>query len=151
MEIWLLLVTYDFQAVGDSFLVDTTSSDVVYHLKKKVKEATPEALSRARVDPNVLTVWKTKGEMMINNSTRERLPEILRAINVRGQDTVEKLHEYGLVADLRLSDDETLLVRLPGTQRISSAVGCILMRSIAVSSNEDRRSETAGIEERGAN
>ena len=149
MEIWLLLVTYDFQAVGGSSLVDTTSGDDVYHLKEKIKEKRRNDL--AHVDAARLTVWKTKGKMTINRSTRERWPEILKAIDIRDRDTIEELYVYELVADLRLSDGETLLVRLPGTSRISSVVGYILIQSIAVSSNEDPRSETAGIEERGAN
>ena len=123
MEIWLLLVNCDFQALGGCFPVNTTSSDDVYHLKEKVKEKTREALSRAHVDPKELTMWKTKGAMIIDKSSPERLSEILRNIDVSDENTIEELSEDELVADLGLSDGQTLLVqvRLSGTSRIYTA------------------------------
>ena len=121
MEIWLLLVDYNFQALGGCFPVNTTSGDAVYHLKEKVKEETPEALSRVHVDLKNLTMWKTKGAMIIDKSSSDRLPEILKNIDVGDENTIEELSEDELVADLGLSDGQTLLVRLSGTSRISTA------------------------------
>ena len=121
MEIWLLLVDCDFQALGGCFPVNTSSGDGVYHLKEKVKEKTREALSHAHVDSKELTMWKTKGAMIIDKSSSERLSEILRNIDVSDQNTIEELSEDDLVADLGLSEGQTLLVRLSGTSRISTA------------------------------
>ncbi|KAH9053957.1 hypothetical protein EDB83DRAFT_2552759 [Lactarius deliciosus] len=49
--------------------------------------------------------------MIIDRSTAKRLAEILRDINVDDKDTIEKLSEDEQVADLGLSEGQTLLVR----------------------------------------
>jgi hypothetical protein len=67
------------------------------------------------------------GEMVINKSTSERMADILRAINANGQDVIQKLQADDSVADLGLSGGETLLLQVPGTSRISTIVGCVLM------------------------
>lgn len=90
-KIWLLLVNYKFEVVGGRFWVRT--SDDIYDLKKQVKEENLEALSRAHVDPDELTPWKTKGARINNESTHESLSEILGGIDVRDQDTIEELIE----------------------------------------------------------
>ncbi|KAH8984472.1 hypothetical protein EDB92DRAFT_1490314 [Lactarius akahatsu] len=111
MKVWLLLVDYKFQAIGHRFEVNTTSGDFnINDLKKGVGEKRPNALSRASVDCSDLIVWKT---MIIDRSTAKRLAEILRDINVDDKDTIEKLSEDEQVADLGLSEGQTLLVRQP--------------------------------------
>ncbi|KAI9434081.1 hypothetical protein H4582DRAFT_2184736 [Lactarius indigo] len=120
MKIWLLLVNHKFQAMGNRFDVDSTSDDDnINTLKTKVKKEKPEALSRTHVDPSDLTVWKTKGEMVINESNFERLAEILGSINVNNKDAIEKLSELKRVANLGLSRDQTLLVQLPDPKVIT--------------------------------
>ena len=135
MKLWLLLVNHGFQALGDQFPVDTTPNDLIYHLKKKVKEENQIIL--AHVDTDDLTVWKTKGEMTINNANiEERSAEILRTINVDDKDTIEELGASEVVADLELSDGQILLIRMPGMSRISTTVGCVLIRAIATTPNQ---------------
>ena len=145
---WLLLVDHDFHALAEPFCVETPKN--IHLLKKKVKEEKPEALSRVRVDPDELTVWKTKGAKIIDESTIERLEDILSGIDDRDQDTIEVLKSHKRVADLAISEGQTLLVRLPGALRVPTLVGCVLIETIAVTSNEDHQPEIVGGEEHGA-
>jgi hypothetical protein len=125
---WVLLVNHEFQNIGSRFLVNTVSGDLIHYLKKKVKEEAPEVLSRVRADPHQLTVWMTKSDLIINKFTfKQRLAEILRSIDVNSKETIELLNEEDLVADLGLSHGQALLVRLPGTSRISTPIGCVLI------------------------
>ena len=59
------------------------------------------------------------GTLIINRSTVENLKQILRSINIGDKDTIQRLFKLVKVVDLQLSKGETLLVRIPGTSRIS--------------------------------
>jgi hypothetical protein len=124
----VVLVDHQFQALSRRFPVRTTPNDELSDLKEKVKELIPHLLSRFAIDVAELVVWKPMGEMVINKSTSKRMAEILRAINVNGQDTIEELEEDDLMADLGLSGGETLLLQVPGTSCISTIVGCALIQ-----------------------
>lgn len=127
-KIWLLLVHHDFQAFGSRFFVHIDSSGMIYDLRDKIKEKKPEALSRAQVDPDELTVWKTKGEMIFYYSTsKKRLAEILKSIDVDDVDAIEEISASVQLEHLELSDGQTLIMRLPGSSRISTAVDCVLI------------------------
>ena len=127
-KIWLLLVHHDFQAFGSRFFVHIDSSGMIYDLRDKIMEKKPEALSRARVDPDELTVWKTKGEMIFYYSTsKKRLAEILKSIDVDDVDAIEEISDSEQLEHLELSDGQTLIMRLPGSSCISTAVGCVLI------------------------
>jgi hypothetical protein len=104
--IWLLLVDCNFQALGGRFLVGIDMTTCIYHLKKMVKEERQNDL--AHIDAARFTVWKTKD--IIDESA---LVDLLRRI-INDKDTIEELHAGQPVADLGLSDDQTLLVQLPG-------------------------------------
>ena len=54
------------------------------------------------------------GKLIINNSTAKKLAQILKNIDVEDEDTIEDLLENLTVADLQLSNGETLLLQLPG-------------------------------------
>ncbi len=138
-RIWCILVDHEFQfqkQIGDHFSVRTSSKDDIDDLRDKVKVKVHPCLTHvSSVD---LTVWKTKGEMIINKAeVEERLVEILGNIDVDNEDTIEKLRPGEQVADLGLTDDQVLLVQLPGTSRISTVVRCVLRQAIAVTSNKD--------------
>ena len=77
----VVLVDHKFQALSDRFLVETTPNDLIYHLKKKVKQTTPIYFSRLAVDVRELVVWKTMGEMVINTHTQRNMAMILGKIN----------------------------------------------------------------------
>lgn len=80
-------------------------------------------------------------------STFHGLADILRKTNVDDKDI--SFRDSAKMSRWQV-DGHILLVRLPGTSCISSAVGYVLIEVIAVLSNEDHRSETVGREERGA-
>ena len=73
---------------------------------------------------------------------------MLRGINVDDMDTIQRVFEHVKVANLQLSEGETLLVRVPCTSRISipTTIRCVLIQVIddgsddvpEVASNEDR-------------
>ena len=121
-----LLVDHNFRAIGRRFTVLTTSVDSIEALKKKAKAEAPRAII-----PSACTMWRTKGKLIINNSTAKKLAQILRNIDVEDEDTIEDLLENLTVADLQLSNGETLLLQLPGpgTSRnsISATVRCVLI------------------------
>ena len=122
VSIFFSLITTSRAYLG--ILSVLTSAKDCVHDHDKVKEK-PAALSRA----NDLAVWKTKGTMIINKSFPRLLPEILRKIDVDNKNHIEKPSVREQVAELRLSDGQILLVRLPGMSCIFTAVGsgCILI------------------------
>ena len=113
----VVLVDHDFKAPTNYFLVETTPNDLIFHLKRKVKEAKPNYFS-SLIDVVDLVVWKTMGTLTINPSSEGRLSEILNAIDVDNAATIQQLPERLKLADLGLSEFQTLLVQLPGTSRI---------------------------------
>jgi hypothetical protein len=117
----VILVDHKFQALYDRFVVEATADDLIYDLKQKIKEKRHSILSR--FDISDLTMWKTKGEMIIKILPPSRLTEILENINVDDEDTIEQLGDEAKVVDLGLSVGQTLLVKLAGTSRISNIVG----------------------------
>ena len=125
---WLLIVNHDFRAIGRRFTVITTSGDSVETLKEK---AIKKQMPTSRINPGHCTMWRTKGKLIINKSTAKKLALTLRNIDVEDEDTIEDLIEDLTVADLQLSNGETLLLQLPGpgTSRnsISATVRCVLI------------------------
>ena len=115
-KIWVLLVYHDFQILGSRFIVRIDNSEVIDELRDKIKGKKPEAFSRLRVDPDDITAWKTKGEMIIDHSTSlERLAKILKSINVDDVEAIERIREGVSLENLELSDGQTLLAQLPGS------------------------------------
>jgi hypothetical protein len=128
-KIWVLLVHHDFQLLGSRFMVRVDASGVIDELKDKIKEKKPEALSRVHADPDDITVWKTEGEMIIDDDTTlERLAKILKSINVDDVEAIQRIREHVSLTSLQLPDGQTLLAQLPGLSRISTAVGCVLIQ-----------------------
>jgi hypothetical protein len=110
---WFLLVDHKFQALGDCFVVEASSHELVAILKEEVKKKRQIDLAAAD-----LTIWKTKGTKIIDKTTLNRLAEILRSIKVDDTDTIEKVSVMDELADLRLSKTQVLLVQQPGTSSI---------------------------------
>jgi hypothetical protein len=65
------------------------------------------------------------------------MAELLGSIDVDSADHIQVLGDGAKIANLGLSEDETLVVQLPGTSHISTIVGCILMQVIAEDSPVD--------------
>ncbi|KAH9052698.1 hypothetical protein EDB87DRAFT_1715971 [Lactarius vividus] len=121
ISIWLLLVDHTFQTpIGEHFEVGAISGhDNINTLKEKVKEKRRNGL--ANVDAAELTVWKTKDPLVIKRSNFKHLRGILEGITVDDEDTIEVLDPGDRVANLGLSDGETLFVRLPDPRVITNA------------------------------
>ena len=117
----VVLVDHDFKAPTHYFLVETTPNDLIFHLQRKVKEERPDELSRYRRSD--IRVWKSMGTLTINPSSEGRLLEILNAIDVDNAATIQQLPERLKLADLGLSEFQTLLVQLPGTSHIFTIAG----------------------------
>ena len=119
-QTWLLFINHDFQTcIGECFSVRISDTDNIHDLKKKVVEENSKALDRANTTLIDLTVWRTKGEMILK-STSKRLGAILKSINIK--DVIEVLSPGDNLVDLGLSDGEILLVQLPGTSKGSSCI-----------------------------
>jgi hypothetical protein len=124
----VVLVDHKFQAHTDLFLVETTPGDLIYHLKEKVKEQWHGDADFAHLDFTNLVAWKTMGAKVINEHTKEHMADILSTINVNDKGTIRRLFETNKLADLGLEDCQTVLVQLPGTSRISTIVGHVLIQ-----------------------
>jgi hypothetical protein len=105
---WLLLIDHNFQTIGGRFLVDTTGDDLVYHLKREVKEK--RRIDLAHVDAARLTLWRCTD------------PTLATAFDDEGRQVREvfskkKVKILGVgqtIAQLQLLKKETLLVVVPG-------------------------------------
>ena len=64
-----------------------------------------------------ITVWKTKGMRTLPSKC---MAELLRSIDVNNVQHIQVLTNKSKVANLGLSEDETLVMQLPGTSHISS-------------------------------
>jgi hypothetical protein len=113
---WFLLVDSKFRAIGDCFVVEASSHELVAILKDEVKKK--KQIDLVHVDADHLIIWKTKGTKIIDETTFERTEEILRSIDVDDNDTIEKVRSMAKVANLGLSKTQVLLVQQPGTSSI---------------------------------
>ncbi|KAH9052031.1 hypothetical protein EDB83DRAFT_2521899 [Lactarius deliciosus] len=114
---WLLPVDHTFQTtIGSRFSVLTSGEEDVETLKAKVMEKKENNPAFTYVSASGLSVWKTKGELVIDKVTiKESLGDILFSIDVHNKDTIEELDEEEQVANLELSEGQILLVRLPAS------------------------------------
>lgn len=64
-----------------------------------------------------ITVWKTKGMRTLPSKC---MAELLRSIDVNNVQHIQVLTNKSKVANLGLSEDETLVMQLPGTSHTSS-------------------------------
>jgi hypothetical protein len=117
----LILVDHKFRALTRRFTVANAADDLIENLKKQAQDKRPNDLSR--FDISDLTVWKTKGEMIIKILPPSRLAEILGNINVDDEGTIEEIGDEAEVGKLGLAVGQTLLLQLPGTPRTSNIVG----------------------------
>ena len=127
--VWILIVDHMFQAISLRFHIDAASVDNVESLKEMAREKRPIAFFRADADTACCTVWRTKGELVINNSTIDNLEQVLRNISDCNEETIEDLEEAEEVASLQLSDSEVLLLQMPGIPRIFISTALFTYRS----------------------
>lgn len=114
MKVWLLVVSRDFQIDGEYFSVDVKPHMDAHEIKKNIKDICNDLAEFP--DPK-LAIWKTVGEGPFNDS------DLLQdALNRNPNDIIKKIDPRTKVADLKLSDDDILVLQiLSGTSRISTA------------------------------
>ncbi|KAH9165661.1 hypothetical protein EDB89DRAFT_2008541 [Lactarius sanguifluus] len=114
MKIWLLLIDHNFQAIGDEFWVEYTGDDFVSDLKTKAKEEMPGDLSH--IAPLQLTVWRC-----IDPTTTFDNEDLERQVSeVFSSNSVKKLRGRQAIAELNISTNEILFVKLPGQPVVTS-------------------------------
>lgn len=126
----VILVDHKFWALSNHFVVVTTAHDLIFNLKMKVKEKRPYKLSRFNI--SYLTMWKTKGEKIINLSTLDNLKNILEGIEIHDKDTIQMFGDEVKVMDLGLSYGQILLIQLGSTSHFLTTIGCFLIQVIGV-------------------
>ena len=107
----VIVVNHEFQDPSHILMVDTPSNASILTLKRKTEEKLPGLLS-SFVLPSIF-VWKMK--CIKKGITRGCLLEILENIDINDTGTIVEIYDNHKVADLALSDKETLLLQLPGT------------------------------------
>jgi hypothetical protein len=113
---------------GRRFNVDITDATYVSDLKTTVKGIIGDRLSR--VLASELDIWRCKDRttLFVDDDYKLLWRQIHNAFSP--EDKVEVLSAGQRLADLRISEKETLLVEVPpapGTSRISTAVGYVLI------------------------
>ncbi|KAH9176200.1 hypothetical protein EDB89DRAFT_1903360 [Lactarius sanguifluus] len=91
VKTWFLLIDHTFQTlIGGLSSVRTSVDEDIDDLKVKVKEKWQYHITD--VSPASLTVWRTKGDLIINKENiKMHLPNILSEINIDDEDTIEQL------------------------------------------------------------
>ena len=107
----VIVVNHEFQDPSRILMVDTPSNASILTLKRKTEEMLPGLLS-SFVLPSIF-VWKMKS--IKKGITGGCLLEILENIDINDTGTIVEIYDNHKVADLALSDKETLLLQLPGT------------------------------------
>jgi hypothetical protein len=133
-RLWLVAFNHDGLDFGSRFRVDTTNDKNVYNLKTKVKDMIGDHLSH--ILASELTIWRCKDrKTRFVGDTRVLFRQIQNVFSP--EEKVEVLSASQKLADLRISEEETLLVEIPlwpGKPRISTAFGYALIRAIVKAS-----------------
>ncbi|KAH9007816.1 hypothetical protein EDB84DRAFT_1447307 [Lactarius hengduanensis] len=117
MEIWLLLIDHNFQVIGGTFPVDSTGESTIHALEKKVKEETPGDLSH--IEPFQLTVWRCiDPTTSFDDYDLENLGR--QVSEVFSSNSVKMLWGRQAIAELNISKNEILFVKLPGQPVVTS-------------------------------
>lgn len=116
----VVVVDHNFQAITHRFVIKYTPDTRINALKIKVQE-TYNDLSRFNIAD--ITVWKTKGQMMLRTLSFKCMAELLRSIDINNVHHIQMLTNKSKVADLGLSEDENLVVQLPGTSHNFTVIG----------------------------
>jgi hypothetical protein len=133
LRLWLVVFNRDRLDFGGRFRVDITQADAtdVFDLKIKVKDMIGEDLSH--IHASELTIWRRKDRkrFFVDEDTKVLFRQIRNVFFP--EEIVESLSASQKLADLHISEEETLLVETPsapGTSRISTAFGCVLIHAI---------------------
>ena len=122
----VLLVDRNFHAFTCRYTLETANIRILAW-KQKAHHSWSDKLSPYM--PRTLSLWKLKGDMIITKLTPQKeLSEVLGKIDVNDMNTIEELGDHEKVANIGLSEDETLLLQVPGTSHISTIAGRVLIQ-----------------------
>ena len=111
-KLWCLAIKHDMTLDGEPFLVDYDDNDSVATLKKKIKEEKPNDYKN--VDADRLTVWRCKEPKLLADANFDELEDILHKVDFSDRRKAVWLASAKMVASLKLSKNEVLLVQMPG-------------------------------------
>ncbi|KAH9064008.1 hypothetical protein EDB87DRAFT_1575297 [Lactarius vividus] len=112
-KIWLLLIDHNFQVIGSTFSIDSTSDSTIHDLKKRVKEEEVPTIL-----PHQLTVWRCMDPT--TSFDDEDLENLGRQVSeVFSRKSVKMLGGRRAMAELNISKNEILFVMLPGQPDIA--------------------------------
>ena len=111
MELWVLLIAHNLEALGENFKVGTPPH--IDGLKEIVKEKSPDIL--ANVGVARLTVWRcTDPTTILDAEGAEVLSRQIR--DLFSNQNVKQIDASTKIAELNISEGETLLVKLPSVR-----------------------------------
>ena len=114
-KVWCLTIDHENKPIGGLFKVNG-EGDII-DLKEKVKE---NRSTWKDVNANQLVVWRCKETQELDDADREQLELRVRAVFF--DNKVTKLGERQTIEELKLSDEEILLVQVPGTFPLSPSI-----------------------------
>lgn len=108
----VIVVDHNFQAITHRFVFKFTCNTRINALKMKVQETYNDLNTFDIAD---ITVWKTKGQMTLKTLCPRSMAELLGSIDVNNPHHIQVLADEVKVGNLGLSENETLVVQVPGT------------------------------------
>lgn len=111
----VVIVNIKFEALTSRFVVKTTPEDTVDSLKLKVQEKR-HGVGHSHVTN--MTVWLPKGSKKIMVLTPKRMAQALASIDTDNAEHIRVLGDGSKVANLGMSEDETLIVQLLGESEL---------------------------------
>jgi hypothetical protein len=115
---WCLVIDHKKKPVGKLFRVWLTPNDLIEDLKVKVKSFKGNALDK--VDADQLSVWRCRmlrlrEPLQDEALERSEIERRIKAINFSDKVNSFIITPHKTVTNLGLTEDDTLLVQMPGT------------------------------------
>jgi len=110
---WCALIDNDKSLIGDVFDVETNT---VSSLKRAVKEA--HSIKLQNIDAPDLVVWWCKSLKLLSDAKAKDLKKSLATVDFSDEDSVFCVDGAQRLKDLKLFENELLLVEVPSTSEI---------------------------------
>ena len=108
-KLWCLAIKHDMTIDRDPLKVDYDDNDDVAALKEKVKGKKGISLPA-----DELAVWQCKEPKLLADANVDKLEDILHKVDFSDRRKAVRLASAKMVASLKLSRNEVLLVQMPG-------------------------------------
>ena len=108
-KLWCLAIKHDMTPEEDPFKVEYDDNDDVAALKEKVKGKKGISLPA-----DELAVWQCKEPKLLADANVDELEDILHKVDFSDRRKAVRLASAKMVASLKLSKNEVLLVQIPG-------------------------------------